>query len=966
MEGLTNGINSLNVASTSKNSTNNKLRLIHQNIQGYRSKEYDIEMYVEQHPIELLCLTEHWLRCHELIFTMPNYTLASHFTRISMCRGGSLILIRNNIKFKERRDIVAMSVEHKIEIACIELDKYIIVCVYRPPFNETYSTFEIVMERVLGRISVDGKRIIVCGDFNVDLLQNSSMSSNIKTLFNSFNLQNVFLEPTRTTSTTATCIDNVFCNCEFDQKSILNTFRSDHSGQYVVFTEPEKLYKRIITCRPITSKQTNKFYVSLSSVIGNVEVENKDPNTLFNCFFNTVTEVFNSMFPLKTVKKNNKLEFSEWATLGIRTSRTKLFKLYEERSYNTDMSFKEYVKEYSKTFKRVCTQAKSMYLGEKIRSSTNKIKSVWKVIQRESGKSRPMETELRIQIDNKILSSNDEVAEVFEKYFSEIPTKVTESLNSSVEQAAVFMKENIAESNGEFKFDYIDPNTIIKTFKSLNVKNTEDLWGMSVKVIGSVIDILASPLAYMFNYCVSVGIFPDLMKFSKVVPLFKSGERMDIGNYRPVSILPIFSKIFEKIILAQMQSFFNTNKLLHPQQFGFTKGRNTTDAGVCLIREIFNAWENHMNAVGVFCDLSKAFDCVDHEILLMKLNHYGIKDLSLNMVRSYLEDRIQKVEINRVRSLGSRVRMGVPQGSILGPFLFLIYINDLPHMLDNKSKIVMFADDTSLIFKVSRQVGNIDEVNTTIKLITKWFTANNLLLNAKKTKCINFVPPNASRNVDKVVIEGEDIEFVNKTVFLGVTIDSSMNWSAHIDSLTGRLSSAAYAVWRIRHITDEATARLVYFSYFHSIMCYGILLWGRAASINSVFVLQKRAIRAIYKMRRGESLREHFKQTNILTVSSQYIYENIMYVRKNLSLFTKKGDTNSLNLRNNHKLAVSRFRLTKVNNSFVGNCVRFYNMIPENITNVTESRFKKIIKTILVSKAYYKVEDYLNDNRAWT
>jgi hypothetical protein len=337
------------------------------------------------------------------------------------------------------------------------------------------------------------------------------------------------------------------------------------------------------------------------------------------------------------------------------------------------------------------------------------------------------------------------------------------------------------------------------------------------------------------------------------------------------------------------------------------------------------------------------------------------------MVESYLIDRQQKVNINGVSSLSSLVKMGVPQGSILGPFLFLVYINDLPYMVKDLADIVLFADDTSLIFKIDRKDSALVHVNNALTIISKWFEANNLLLNAKKTKCLKFSLPNVRNDVEpNITLDGERLKIDNETLFLGINIDSKLQWGTHINVLSGKLSSAAYAVYRIRRLADVATARLVYFAYFHSLMSYGILLWGAAADIETIFILQKRAIRAIYEMRPRDSLRELFKEINILTLPSLYIYENIMHVRKNLYKFKLNSDNHNFNTRNKDKIAVPKFRLAKTNKkSFLGNSIRFYNKIPKEITGLTEGKFKNHVKSTLLKKAYYTISQYIEDKDAW-
>ncbi|TLM02862.1 hypothetical protein FEC46_18910, partial [Acinetobacter baumannii] len=203
---------------------------------------------------------------------------------------------------------------------------------------------------------------------------------------------------------------------------------------------------------------------------------------------------------------------------------------------------------------------------------------------------------------------------------------------------------------------------------------------------------------------------------------------------------------------------------------------------------------------------------------------YGIRDGALELITSYLSGRIQTVDVKGNRSSGTLLKMGVPQGSILGPFLFLIYINDLPSFIESRHEVVLFADDTSLLFKIKRQLQVYDEVNDAISCVVHWFRINNLLLNSKKTKCIKFtlkcIKPSLNvRQVDSdVIVSEESLELVESTVFLGITVDSKLQWGPHIHKLASKLSSAAYAVKKIRMLTKADTARLVYFSYFHSVM----------------------------------------------------------------------------------------------------------------------------------------------------
>lgn len=406
----------------------------------------------------------------------------------------------------------------------------------------------------------------------------------------------------------------------------------------------------------------------------------------------------------------------------------------------------------------MCLAAKSYFINSKIKDSDDKIKTIWNIIKKETGKNKSSNIKtIQLKTPNGETISKSEVAQEFETFFSDIPIKTTEALHSSPSKAETFLSKYVDPCSTKFEFEHISPEIIVESFKQIKIKSSEDLWGMSMKVCTPIIVTLAPHLALLFNKCLDEGTFPDLMKESKVIPLFKAGDTKDPGNYRPVSILPVLSKVFEKILMNQLLRHFNLNKIFHPQQFGFTKGRSTADAGISLIQHIFEAWEERKDAIGIFCDLSKAFDCVDHQTLITKLIHYGIKDKALELLKSYLFGRVQKVFVNGNTSPGSRVQMGVPQGSILGPILFLIYINDLPFVMERLAKIVLFADDTSLIFKVHRvyQEQDITTINNILCQTHEWFTANNLVLNAKKTKCIHFKLPNVKHCIEGLIINNE-------------------------------------------------------------------------------------------------------------------------------------------------------------------------------------------------------------------
>ncbi|KAJ8704330.1 hypothetical protein PYW08_013054 [Mythimna loreyi] len=285
-------------------------------------------MFLEKTMFDVICFSEHWLKDYQMLLSYDNYDVGSCFNRKSMLRGGSLMLIKKGLKFKQRHDIVGMSVEHCIELSCVELDEHVIVCVYRPPNPQNFGLFESTMEDVLSKFAGCNKSIVICGDFNINILENNSNSSRFLNLFKSFNLSNVFTEPTRVTPTSATCIDNIFCNCDYLDKAIVHYLPSDHSGQTVFFNFKAALEKTQIQFRPITLGKLTKFNSNLQNRLDVLGHNIEDANKFYDKFFSIVLNEFNTCFEKKSKNIFPKFVFSDWATTGIRISRERLYELY--------------------------------------------------------------------------------------------------------------------------------------------------------------------------------------------------------------------------------------------------------------------------------------------------------------------------------------------------------------------------------------------------------------------------------------------------------------------------------------------------------------------------------------------------------------------------------------------------------------------------------------------------------------
>ena len=297
-----------------------------------------------------------------------------------------------------------------------------------------------------------------------------------------------------------------------------------------------------------------------------------------------------------------------------------------------------------------------------------------------------------------------------------------------------------------------------------------------------------------------MGLVPNMAKLAKIIPIYKAKDKKDISNYRPISLLPIISKILEKVVHKNLYTFLEKNKVLYASQYGFRKNRSTVNAITELVCHITNAFENKQNTLSVFLDLSKAFDTIDHNILLHKLEFYGVRGLALNWFQSYLSDRKQYVLYNNV------------QGSVLGPLLFLIYVNDIANCLTH-SKLISFADDTT-VFLSSKYINDLyKNMNSDLDDLTNWFKANRLALNVNKSNCMLFQPNGNQNTLGNTLNIGVDpIEHKLNCKFLGIFIDNQLRWNNHLSHISAKLSRSVYILKTVKHILHLTLLRSLYYT----------------------------------------------------------------------------------------------------------------------------------------------------------
>ena len=481
------------------------------------------------------------------------------------------------------------------------------------------------------------------------------------------------------------------------------------------------------------------------------------------------------------------------------------------------------------------------------------------------------------------------VAEKFNEYFANIASnlknKNSEAMQHNLNEFRNFMPNPVQNSMHTRPVDSSEVHEIIRNMKN---KSTLDTKVCPLKIANSDFKF-TNTLAKIITSSFQEGIFPQPLKLARVVPIFKSGSKGDVSNYRPISLLDSFSKIYEKLMHNRVVEFMESNQSFHELQYGFRSGRSCEHALLTAQNHILHSLNRQQISLLLLIDFSKAFDMVEHPILLKKLENYGIRGQTLKWFESYLCNREQFVTVNGADSTKREIKYGVPQGSILGPLLFVIYINDLPNICQ-LAKFILYADDANIILRGHSMHEIEQQLSELIPALTKWVGINGLKLNLKKTNYMIF----SVRKIDyigDIIIGNTKIERKSESRFLGVIIDDKLCWAQHIKAMKAKMSRYVGIMYRIKSLLPTKARLQIFHSFVQSHLNFCSLVWGFAAKnhIESLFSSQKKGLRAVmpgyvnYFYKDGvlpTHTKPFFNKFNILTIHGIIVTNTLTFMHK--------------------------------------------------------------------------------------
>ena len=884
-------------------SKNKKLGVFHTNICSLQANVEKLEdLLVDlEYEFDVIALTETWNPEISKDKFTPKKIDGYHDyygTTGSSRKGGCGFYIKNDLMPIPRNDL-----EFKISITGEETEScwfelmnnekkeknIIIGVVYRhPSIND--SLFFDYLSKTLSKANKENKRIIICGDFNYDLLNydNDDKVSHFLNYMLEQNLQPTILEPSRITNTNKpSLVDNIFTNVFDDPSSgnILEHISYDHLPNFMILDKHITVKDKIQMVRDNKNFDSEHFNNELLDPNLILHLHNAiDANHAYEIYHNRFIELLNKHAPMRKLsKKEIKLKKKPWLTMGLLKSISKKRALYSKfrndklKNKNTELSFGQY-KDYNDLLNKLKRKSKRNFYHKYFTDNSSNSKNMWKGINQLLNRKKSKQKDIFLEENDGIISDSFTVANKFNKYF----TSIADTLNSKIIKKSSKFQDYLKNPQASnFNFKETAPDEIVKILKSISVKKSCDIYDISPIFLKQAAQPIAQLIAILFNRSIQDGIFPEKLKTAKVIPLHKGGSSLSLSNYRPISLLPIFSKIFEKLAYYRIIEFIERHNILSKNQFGFQKNKSTELAVSSIVSRISKANENKKSSYCIFLDFAKAFDTVNHNILLEKLKYYGFRNQEFSWLESYLTNRTQFTKVGEEMSEIGYVKHGVPQGSVLGPLLFLLYINDISES-SSILQFILFADDTTVYYSDQNNDNAEKVLNIELRKVSNWLAANKLSLNVGKSNFLHFHYGKSLKREINIQINDAKVEEKSSTKYLGTIIDNKLSWKAHIEYIRTKLSKSIGIISKVKHFATESVLLNLYYSFIQSHINYNLLNWSVTSdtNLNPIRMSVKKIIRIITFNNRYEHTEPLFHKLGILTLDLQIKHRQALFMWK--------------------------------------------------------------------------------------
>lgn len=880
------------------------LQIFHINIRSIRRHFDELLIFLQSKtvPIHIIVLSEVWISSEEVDkYIIPNYDLLIQ-ERTTDASGGVIIYVSTFLSYNYFKLVFPEAEGIVLEVkSLLNNYKLNIIGLYRNcRFN--FKKFRENFQGVLSNIR--GPSVIV-GDMNICILEKNNTVNEYLNLLYSFGYKSFLNTPTRG----ARCLDHVFIrdnNHLMFESSIEELDITDHSGinitcKSLLHNIPKCQYIKFIDYSLLSRRLTDQNWEPVLNC--------SDVNTSLASFYKIYNFCLQQSAFLKSC--NSRLrKRSPWISDNLVNKineKNKVYKAFKRDKNNLNLAAA--YRQLSRFCSNQIKYEKLNFYSNKIKQCKGDTRSYWNIVKSIMKKDTQLASEYIVDGVVVAFEGNGElVANAFNQHFIDKPRQL---INESFGQD-MFNLPAVRRVDSDCLLSEVTAVDLINTIYKMNNKRSVGMDGISIITIKRNLTTLLPVLLHIINLSITSGIYPDLLKTSLVVPIHKSDDSKILNNYRPISLQNTLSKILENCVKIQLMKFFTQNSILSQHQYGFVVNKNTDLALERHITRIVDNVDNRKPTVGVYLDFTKAFDLVDLNFLLYKLEMTGVRGISLSWFRSFLFGRKQKVKIKNCYSETLEVNFGVPQGGVLGPILFVTFLNDLLSLSFNSS-IYAFADDTSIICSENSYSILQFKLKQDLEKISNWIVNNRLLINTKKSNAVifSYKPATVQKVKENLLFKChshsclydcncDSIKIVNTVKYLGLYVDSDLCWRSHVDYLQKKLRRINYNLYHMRGYLTETDLRTLYISWFESTMRYGIIHWGGTYSqiIKPIVNMQKLALRTACNRRRFEPSAPLFSFLNVLRFHQLFTYAILLYTKTFSHLFSKiiiRRETRNLN-----------------------------------------------------------------------
>ena len=751
--------------------------------------------------------------------------------------------VRNDLKLNLDRceDFWIQLINDKNKKEGSESNNLVIGVVYRHPGSQ-FKEFEKKMCNIINGLNQNQTNFVIMGDMNINLLK-KNIVSNVTNYINNLQGAGCLSLVDRATRVVRrgsrweiSCVSHIYTNLNIDktETSIITSAISDHFSVYTKLNQmkTKHIQKTEIYSRKKSLSQAEllNFNNELQATINGWNFENTNVHDSADYLIKIYQNLIEKYLPMRKLSRKEKsFYFKPWLTTGIRKSMQTRDALHRKSLKSKNEEDYKYYKRYKNFVTRMQVIAYNDYFEDKIsvnQKNKNK-KKVWETVNEIANYKRRKHVDIkRLFYNENEVRGTKNIANCLNKHFNSIGKTMADKIHNPKNTNS----QSLDHIPDQITSAYFGPTTlaeVVKLIRSLQIHKAAGPDGITSYIIKKTETVLAPVLVKLFNKCLVQGTFPDSLKIAKIVPLHKGGAKEQPTNYRPISLLPQFSKLLEKIIKNRLSSFLDKNNILTKHQFGFRKSHSTELAITSIQDTLLKNLDDGKLTCTVFLDLAKAFDSVDHSILLKKLEKYGIRGTPLQLLKSYLTNRQHLTKLNDIESDLKVLDVGVPQGSILGPILFLLFINDLPNV--TKFDVKLFADDTFLSLEGADYKTLEKNANIELRKINRWFSANKLTLNISKSKYM-IIKRRYRKGPDSFVLKfnGKKMERCRSYLYLGIYLDENLDFKKHISYLCDKISKLCGMFSKLRHCCNKNLLKTIYYALIESHLQYCSIIWGNA------------------------------------------------------------------------------------------------------------------------------------------